>query len=121
MALRVMLVDDAVFMRNMLREAFAGSGHEIVAEAADGVEAVEKFAEARPDLVVMDLVMPLRSGIEATREIRRLDKNSRILVCGALGQEPLMLEALDAGADDFMLKPFSREDVLKAVDKVLGK
>ncbi|MFA6032972.1 MAG: response regulator, partial [Myxococcota bacterium] len=90
MSKKVMIVDDAVFMRNMIRDVFCQPEFEVVAEAGNGIEAVEKFKEKRPDLITMDIVMPCRSGIEATREIRKLDPAVTIIMCSALGQETLV-------------------------------
>ena len=119
-ATRVLIVDDAIFMRRMLRDIFAGDEFEVVGEAKDGVEAVEKYKELRPDLVTMDIVMPFKSGIEATREILAEDPEANIVMCSALGQESLVIEAIDAGAADFVVKPFKSEDVRRVVKKVLS-
>ncbi len=120
MSKRVLVVDDAIFMRNMIKDIFAGSGFEVVGEAANGLEAVEKFGQLRPDLTTMDIVMPFKSGIEATREIIRQDPRAVVVMCSALGQESLVMEALEAGARDYIVKPFKAEDVLAVVRKVLG-
>jgi len=116
--MRVLIVDDAIFMRNMIKDIFADERFEVVAVAANGVEAVEKYKELKPDIVTMDIVMPFKSGIEATREIVELDPQATIVMCSALGQESLVMEAIDAGAADFVVKPFKSEDVLRVVDKV---
>ncbi len=121
MAIRVLIVDDAIFMRNMIKDIFAGSGFEVVGEASNGVEAVDKYQQLKPDLTTMDIVMPFKSGIEATREIVQLDRNAVIVMCSALGQESLVMEAIEAGASDFIVKPFKADDVLAVVKKVLGK
>jgi len=118
-AIRVLIVDDAIFMRNMLRDIFGGEEFEIVGEAANGVEAVEKFQALSPDLVTMDIVMPFKSGIDATREILQLDDKATIVMCSALGQESLVIEAIDAGAADFIVKPFKPADVQRVVRKAL--
>lgn len=117
---KVLIADDAVMMRAMLRDILVEQNFEIVGEAANGVEAVEKFKELQPDLVTMDIVMPLKSGIEATREIMEIESGARIIMCSALGQEALVTEALEAGALDFVVKPFQADDVLKVVRKALG-
>jgi two-component system chemotaxis response regulator CheY len=119
-ATRVLIVDDAIFMRRMLRDIFAGDEFDIVGEAKDGVEAVEKFKELKPDLVTMDIVMPFKSGIEATKEILEQDRHAVIVMCSALGQESLVLEAIEAGAADFIVKPFNPEDVERVVKKALN-
>ena len=118
---KVLIVDDAIFMRNMIKDIFSGSGFEVVGEAANGLEAVEKFKELKPDLTTMDIVMPFKSGIEATREIVKHDPEAVIVMCSALGQESLVMEAIEAGASDFIVKPFKSEDVLSVVKKVLGE
>ena len=121
MAIRILIADDAVMMRAMLRDILnENEDFEIVGEAANGVEVIEKYKELKPDLVTMDIVMPLKSGIEATREIRELDDNAKIIMCSALGQESLVTEALEAGALDFVVKPFQPEDVMEIVSKIVG-
>ena len=117
---RVLIVDDAIFMRNMIRDIFSGGGFEVCGEASNGLEAVEKYRDLQPDLTTMDLVMPVKSGIEATREIMKVDGKAVIVMCSALGQESLVMEAIEAGASDFIVKPFKSEDVLSVVKKVLG-
>ena len=121
LAKRILIVDDASFMRNMIREIFVDAGFEVVGEASTGVEAVQRFQELNPDLTTMDIVMPYKNGIEATREIVAAHPQALVLMCSALGQEALVLEALEAGAADFVVKPFRAEDVLAVVRKVLGE
>jgi two-component system, chemotaxis family, chemotaxis protein CheY len=118
MAKRVLVVDDAIFMRNMIKDIFANTDFEVVGEAANGVEAVEKFRELQPDLTTMDIVMPLKSGIEAVRDITGFRKDARIVMCSALGQEALVMEALEAGARDFIVKPFNPEKVIEVMRRV---
>src|SRR4051794_13117235 len=96
-AKRVLVVDDAIFMRNMIKDIFASGGFEVVGEAANGLEAVEKYRELKPDLTTMDIVMPFKSGIEATREILKHDSGAVVIMCSALGQESLVMEAIEAG------------------------
>jgi len=121
MAHRVLVVDDAIFMRNMIKDIFTqASEFEVVGEATHGLEAVERYRELKPDLVTMDIVMPFKSGIEATREIKKDDPDATIIMCSALGQEQLVMEAIEAGAADFIVKPFKAEEVLQVVRKVLG-
>jgi len=118
MGVRILIADDALFMRNMLRDIFVKAGYQIVGEASNGVEAVEKYHELQPDLVTMDIVMPLKSGIEALQQITREDPDARIVMCSALGQEALVIEAVQAGAKDFIVKPFKEERVLDVVRRV---
>jgi two-component system chemotaxis response regulator CheY len=121
MAKRVLIVDHTVFTRSLIRDIFAAAGYEVVGEASNGVEAVERFRELHPDLTTMDIVMPFKSGIEATREIVREDRGALVVMCSALGQESLVMEAIEAGASDFIVKPFHGDDVLRTARKVLGE
>ncbi len=118
---RILVADDASFMRQMIREIIESEGHEVIAEASDGVEAVEAYQEHRPDLVMMDIVMPRRSGIDAVRGLVQMDPNACVVMCSALGQESLVTEALQAGAKDFIVKPFKPELVASTIRKVLAK
>lgn len=121
MSYTVLIVDDAVFMREMIKDMFgAMSGFSVVGEATNGVEAVEKYRVLRPNLVTMDIVMPLKSGIEAAREITALDKDARIIMCSAMGQESLVMEAMYAGAKDYIVKPFKADKVREVVSRVIG-
>jgi two-component system chemotaxis response regulator CheY len=116
-----LVADDAAFMRQMIREILEAEGLEVVGEAVDGVEAVAAFEKLRPDLVTMDIVMPRCSGIDAVKGIRKLDGTARIVMCSALGQETLVMEALQAGAMDFIVKPFKPDSVVATLKKVLEK
>lgn len=117
---RILVVDDAVFMRMMLRDILVSHGHEVVAEAADGNQAVERYEECKPDLVTMDLTMPNLDGIQAIKKIRAIDPDARIIVCSAMGQQAMVIEAIQAGAKDFIVKPFQIDRVISAVDKALN-
>ena len=118
---RILVADDASFMRQIIREILESEGHEIVAEASDGVQAVEAWKTHQPDVVTMDIVMPRRSGIDAVRSIVGIDASARIVMCSALGQETLVMEALQAGARDFIVKPFKPDSVIATLSKVLEK
>jgi two-component system chemotaxis response regulator CheY len=118
---RILVADDASFMRQMIREIVEGEGHEVVAEASDGIEAIEQFKKHHPDLVTMDIVMPRRSGIDAVKGILEVDRTARVVMCSALGQETLVQEALQAGARDFIVKPFKPDAVSATLRKVLEK
>ena len=118
---RILVADDASFMRQMIREIVEAEGYEVCGEASDGVEAVEQFKELHPDICTMDIVMPRRSGIDAVRGIIELDPTARIVMCSALGQETLVTEAMEAGAKDFIVKPFKPTSVLETLKKVLEK
>jgi two-component system chemotaxis response regulator CheY len=118
---RILVADDASFMRQMIREIVEAEGHEVCGEASDGVEAVEEFRRLHPDVVTMDIVMPRRSGIDAVRGIIELDAQACIVMCSALGQETLVTEAIQAGARDFIVKPFKPVCVIDTLNKVLEK
>jgi two-component system chemotaxis response regulator CheY len=118
---RILVADDASFMRQMIREIIETEGHEVIAEASDGVEAVEAYKQHQPDLVMMDIVMPRRSGIDAVKGLVQMDPNACVVMCSALGQESLVTEALQAGAKDFIVKPFKPELVASTIRKVLEK
>ena len=121
MARRVLIADDAAFMREMLRDILCGAGFEVCAEAADGNEAVACFEEHAPDLVTLDIVMPRKSGLEALRDIVRRDPGACVVMCSALGQEALVMEALEAGARDFVVKPFKADHVVDVLTRALEK
>ena len=118
---RVLIADDASFMRQMIRDIIEPEGFEVVGEASDGVEVVEKYKKLRPDVVMMDIVMPKRSGIDAVKAIKAEDAGARVVMCSALGQDALVSEAIQAGARDFIVKPFKPEAVLTTLRKVLEK
>lgn len=120
MKFKVLVVDDAMFMRNMLKEILNNSGrYEVVGEASNGQEAIELYGQIKPDIVTMDIVMPVMDGIEATREILKIDPMAKIVMCSALGQEPLVIESIAAGAKDFIVKPFSPEKVIRVLDQIM--
>ncbi len=116
----VLICDDAIFMRTMVGDILTQAGYEVVGEAETGNQAVEKYRELRPDIVTMDIVMPDMGGIDAVREITKLDPSARILMCSAMGQQALVVEAIQAGARDFVVKPFQPRRVLEAVSRVLA-
>ena len=118
---RILVADDASFMRQMIREIVEMEGHEVVAEASDGIEAIDEFKNHHPDVVTMDIVMPRRSGIDAVKAILEFDPTARVVMCSALGQETLVTEALQAGAHDFIVKPFKPDSVVNTLKKVLEK
>ena len=118
---RVLIADDASFMRQMIREIIEPEGHEVVGEATNGIEAVDLYGELSPDLVTMDIVMPKRSGIDAVKAILTDHPTACIVMCSALGQETLVMEALQAGAKDFIVKPFKPDSVISTISKILDK
>jgi len=117
---RVLVVDDAAFMRKMVTDALSGGGHEIVGEAANGAEAVQRFQELRPDVMTLDITMPEKDGLSALKEIIAVDPGAKVVMCSALGQESKVLESIKLGAKDFVVKPFQADRVLSAIDKALG-
>lgn len=121
MALRVMVVDDALFMRNILKDIFVRHGYEVVAEADNGEAALQLYQDSKPDLVTMDIVMPKKSGIEALQEIMAADPEAHVIMVSALGQDTLVHEAVEAGARDFIVKPFKEDKVLETVRRVVGQ
>ena len=118
---RILVADDASFMRQIIRDILESDGHEVVAEASDGIQAVEEWKKHQPDVVTMDIVMPRRSGIDAVRAIVAVDATARVVMCSALGQETLVTEALQAGARDFIVKPFKPDAVIATLRRVLEK
>jgi two-component system, chemotaxis family, chemotaxis protein CheY len=116
----VLICDDAIFMRRMLRDVLKQAGFEVVGEAQTGAEAVDRYRELKPDLVTMDIIMPDMGGIDAVRAIVQEYPEAKILMCSAMGQQALVIEAIQAGARDFVVKPFQPSRVLEAVQRVLG-
>ena len=117
---RVLVVDDAAFMRKLVSDALVKAGHEVVGEAANGVEAVASYQSLKPDLATLDITMPEKDGLTALREIIQLDPAARVVMCSALGQESKVLESIKLGAKDFVVKPFQADRVLGAVEKALS-
>jgi two-component system chemotaxis response regulator CheY len=118
---RILVADDASFMRQMIREIVEAEGFEVCGEASDGIEAIEEYRRLHPDIVTMDIVMPRKSGIDAVRGIIETDASACIVMCSALGQEALVDEAMQAGAKDFIVKPFKPECVIETIRKALEK
>ncbi len=115
----VLVCDDAIFMRTMISDILTQAGYEVIGEAETGTQAVERFKELDPDLVTMDIVMPDMGGIDAVREIVKIAPLAKVLMCSAMGQQALVVEAIQAGAKDFVVKPFQPSRVLEAVQRVL--
>ncbi len=116
----ILIVDDAAFMRMMIKDILSKNGYNVVGEAENGLKAVEKFNELSPDLVIMDITMPEMDGIEAVKAIKGIDGNANIIMCSAMGQQAMVIESIQAGAKDFIVKPFQAERVIEAVSKVTG-
>jgi two-component system chemotaxis response regulator CheY len=117
---RVLVVDDAAFMRKMLSDALASGGHEVVGEASNGTQAVQQYQALHPELTTLDITMPEKDGLEALKEIIAIDPSARVVMCSALGQESKVLESIKLGAKDFVVKPFQAARVLEAVGKALS-
>lgn len=120
MGRKVLITDDTAFMRMTLRNILEKNGYEVVGDAEDGQVAVDKYMELRPDLVTMDITMPRMDGITAIKKIMEVDPQAKIVVCSAMGQKALVIEALNAGARDFIVKPFQAERIINAIQKVMG-
>ncbi|AQR76609.1 response regulator [Paenibacillus larvae] len=120
MANRILVVDDAAFMRMMIRDILSKNGYEVVGEANDGNGAIEKFKELRPDLITMDITMPEMDGITALKEIKKMDPSAKVIMCSAMGQQAMVIDAIQAGAKDFIVKPFQADRVIEAIKKTLG-
>lgn len=119
MAKSVMICDDAAFMRMMIRDILTKNGFVIAGEAENGLKAIEKYKEKKPDLVLMDITMPEMDGIQALKEIRKIDADAKVVMCSAMGQQAMVIESIQAGAKDFIVKPFQADRVIEAVKKVL--
>ena len=117
---RVLIVDDAAFMRMMLKDILTKNGFEIAGEAPNGLKAVELYQSEKPDIVTMDITMPEMDGIQALKEIRAIDPTAKVVMCSAMGQQNMVMDAIKSGARDFIVKPFQPERVLEAIKKVIG-
>lgn len=117
---RILIVDDAAFMRMMIRDILTKNGYEVVGEANDGAQAIEKYKELRPDLITMDITMPEMDGINALKEIKKQDPNAKVIMCSAMGQQAMVIDAIQAGAKDFIVKPFQADRVVEAIKKTLS-
>ena len=120
MSARILIVDDAAFMRMMIKEILTKNGYTVVGEASDGSQALDKYKELKPDLVTMDITMPEMDGIQALKEIRKLDNAAKVIMCSAMGQQAMVIDAIQAGARDFIVKPFQADRVIEAIRKTVG-
>ena len=120
MAKNILICDDAAFMRMMIKDILTKNGYNVAGEAENGLKAIEKYKEVSPDLVLMDITMPEMSGIQALKEIKKLDGSATVIMCSAMGQQAMVIESIQAGAKDFIVKPFQAERVIEAVKKVVG-
>lgn len=117
---KILIVDDAAFMRMMIKDILSKNGFEIVGEAADGAQAVQLYQETQPDLVTMDITMPEMDGITALKEIKKVNPQAKVIMCSAMGQQAMVIDAIQAGAKDFIVKPFQADRVLEAINKALS-
>ena len=117
---KILVVDDAAFMRMMIKDILTKNGYEVAGEAENGAVAVSKYSELKPDLVLMDITMPEKDGIQALKDIKANDAGAKVIMCSAMGQQAMVIESIQSGARDFIVKPFQADRVLEAVQKVLG-
>lgn len=120
MAKNILICDDAAFMRMMIKDILTKNGYNVAGEAENGVKAIEKYNELKPDLVLMDITMPEMDGIQALKGIKAADSGAMVIMCSAMGQQAMVIESIQAGAKDFIVKPFQPDRVLEAVKKVVG-
>ena len=120
MAKNILICDDAAFMRMMIKDILTKNGYTVVGEAENGAKAVEKYAELKPDLVLMDITMPEMDGIQALKKIKEADPSATVIMCSAMGQQAMVIESIQSGAKDFIVKPFQADRDLEAVRKVVG-
>ncbi|MCI9677367.1 MAG: response regulator [Oscillospiraceae bacterium] len=118
---KILVVDDAAFMRKVIKDTLSKAGYTDLHEAVDGANAVEQFNALKPDLVLMDITMPNMDGLEALKAIRAADSNANVVMCSAMGQETMVIDAIRSGAKDFIVKPFKGERVLKTVTSIVGE
>ncbi|HZK56925.1 MAG TPA: response regulator [Clostridia bacterium] len=116
----ILIVDDAAFMRMMIKDVLTKNGFNVAGEAENGIKAIEKYKELQPELTIMDITMPEMDGIQAVKEIRKLNSDAKIIMCSAMGQQAMVIEAIQAGAKDFIVKPFQADRIIEAVKKVIG-
>ena len=120
MAKNILICDDAAFMRMMIKDILTKNGYNVVGEAENGAKGIEKYNELKPDLVLMDITMPEMDGIQALKKIKASDPNASVVMCSAMGQQAMVIESIQSGAKDFIVKPFQADRVLEAVRKVVG-
>ena len=117
---KVLIVDDAAFMRMMVKDILVKNGFQVLGEAENGAKAIEKYKELSPDLVIMDITMPEMDGVSALKEIKKVNEGAKVVMCSAMGQQAMVMEAIQSGAKDFIVKPFQPDRVIEALKKVLG-
>lgn len=117
--INILIVDDAVFMRMMIKDILEKNGFNVIGEASNGLEAVELYKKEKSDIVIMDITMPKVDGIEAVKLIKEYDNDAKIIMCSAMGQQAMVMDAIRAGAKDFIVKPFQADRVIEAINKVV--
>ena len=117
---KVMVVDDAVFMRMTIKKMLEAHGHSVIGEAGNGVEAVKKYVEIKPEVVLLDITMPEMNGVEALKRIKEVDAKAKVIICSAMGQQAMVAQAIQSGAKDFVVKPFEEGQLAAAVDRVMA-
>ena len=120
MGKNILICDDAAFMRMMIKDILTKNGYTVAGEAENGAKAVERYLELKPDLVMMDITMPEMDGIQALKKIKQADPSATVIMCSAMGQQAMVIEAIQSGAKDFIVKPFDKDRVLEAVKKAVG-
>ena len=120
MGKNILICDDAAFMRMMIKDILSKNGYNVMGEAENGAVAVEKYSELKPDLVLMDITMPEMDGINALKNIKAADAGANVIMCSAMGQQAMVIESIQSGAKDFIVKPFQADRVIEAVKKVIG-
>lgn len=120
MAKNILICDDAAFMRMMIKDILTKNGYNVAGEAENGLKAVEKYNELKPDLVLMDITMPNMDGLEALKAIKSYDSEAKVVMCSAMGQESMVIDAIKSGAKDFIVKPFKPDRIIKTVSSILG-
>ena len=115
--MKVLIADDAAFMRMMLKDILTKNGHEVVGEAANGIEMLSKYEETQPDIVTLDITMPEMDGLTAIKELRKKHPDANVIMCSAMGQQPMVIDAIQSGAKDFIVKPFQAERVIECLEK----
>ena len=118
---KILVVDDATFMRKVIGDTLSKAGYSEIYEAVDGADAVEKYKELQPELVLMDIMMPNMDGLEALKAIRASDGNANVVMCSAMGQETMVIDAIRSGAKDFIVKPFKGERIIKTITSIVGE
>ncbi len=118
---RILVVDDAAFMRMTIKKMIEPHGHTVIAEAENGVEAVKKFIEFKPDVVLLDITMPEMNGVEALRRIKEIQPTAKVIICSAMGQQAMVAQTIQYGAKDFIVKPFVEDRLIAAIDKVMSR